>query len=221
MQSFWSDGGIRWVWKQTEAGLVDGMFNGLAICFPVAFVVLLFATSNVVVAVFAITSIVGIVGTILGFCQSVMGWYLGIAEAIASVIVIGFSVDYVVHLGHMFQHSTATTRSGKVADAARAMGPTVMGGAGTTLGSGLFMFACQMTFFTKMAVLISGTIFFSFLFSLGFFMALCNVLGPEGSLGDVRWIWMLLCGEKIRHEVTEEKVEGTTEMVEIDDKADV
>ena len=34
------------------------------------------------------------------------GWSLGVAESIAGVIVIGFSVDYTVHLGHIYKEAT-------------------------------------------------------------------------------------------------------------------
>jgi hypothetical protein len=63
------------------------------------------------------------------------------------------------------------------------MGSTVMAGAITTGGSSLFMLVCQMTFFIKMAILISITIFLSFVFSLGFFMALILQFGPEHDQG--------------------------------------
>ena len=38
---------------------------------------------------------------VLGLCK-MLGWALGIAESIAAVIVIGFSVDFTVHLAHMY-----------------------------------------------------------------------------------------------------------------------
>jgi hypothetical protein len=94
-------GDISWTWTATEKGLVDGLFLGMSICFPVAFVVLALATRNIVVAFYAIISIGGIVVTVLGFCKAQMNWGLGIGESVAGIIVIGFSVDYVVHLGHM------------------------------------------------------------------------------------------------------------------------
>jgi hypothetical protein len=34
-----------------------------------------------------------------------MHWPLGIGESVAGIIVIGFSVDYVVHLGHMLEEA--------------------------------------------------------------------------------------------------------------------
>ena len=68
----------------------------------------------------------------------------------------GFSVDYVVHMGHMYieaaEKSGAMTREKRFFYAASKMGSTVMAGAITTAGSGAFMFLCQMMFFYKMAV---------------------------------------------------------------------
>ena len=113
--------------------------------------------------------------------------YLGTAETIAAVMIVGLSVDYVVHLGHMFLESPLGSRSRekRVAFSSIAMGVTVVGGAGTTFGAGVIMFACQITFFEKFAVLIPLTIFFSITYALFFFMPLCAMLGPSGKCGDV------------------------------------
>jgi len=184
--------GRFWVWSATEQGLIDGMFRGFSICFPVAFVVLCIATKNLILATYAICAIGSIVTTVLGFCQSIMNWPLGVGETIAGIIVIGFSVDYVVHLGHMVEEADQKgfrTREERFIFAAETMGPTVLAGAITTGGSAMFMFLCQMTFFYKMAVLICITIFLSFLFSLGFFMAMIYVVGPQGSFGRIPFPW--------------------------------
>ena len=45
---------------------------------------------------------IGIVACVLGMCHAVFEWELGIAESIAAVIVIGFAVDFTVHLAHMY-----------------------------------------------------------------------------------------------------------------------
>jgi hypothetical protein len=208
----------------------------MSICFPVAFVVLAFATRNLLVALYAIISIGGIVVSVLGFCKAQMDWGLGIGESVAGIIVsnmhtrqpckprgrtrthkctlisyahaharththaqilqltvylqvIGFSVDYVVHLGHMLLEAAELglkTRRERFEYAASKMGSTVMAGAITTGGSSLFMLVCQMTFFLKMAILISITIFLSFVFSLGFFMSLILQFGPENDQGMFR-----------------------------------
>lgn len=61
-------------------------------------------------------------------------WGLGVAESIAAVIVIGFSVDFTVHLAHMYSEAGHVEglrlRSERMASSARTMGVTVtMGGA--------------------------------------------------------------------------------------------
>ena len=95
---FQESGYYGWVWMVTQRQLVTSMMEGMAICFPVAFVVLMVATNNIIISSFATLSIGFIVSSVLGFTKAVMGWDLGIAESIAGIIVIGFSVDYVVHL---------------------------------------------------------------------------------------------------------------------------
>ena len=44
---------------------------------------------------------------------------------------------------------------------------------------------CQLTFFSKMATLIAGTIVFSLIYSLLFFMPLLALLGPSGELAPL------------------------------------
>ena len=42
------------------------------------------------------------------------GWEFGISESISVVILIGLSVDYVVHLASDYKHSAEKTRGGKM-----------------------------------------------------------------------------------------------------------
>lgn len=180
--------GFSWVWYATNSALLSGMLTGLAIAFPVAFGTLIFATHNVVIALYAILTIAMIVVSVLG-SAALEGWGLGIAESIAAVIVVGFSVDYTIHLGHMYDHGGRHEGCVTCVERARyamlKMGNTVLAGAVTTCGSGVFMFACQLSFFNKMAFLICNTIAFSLLYALFFFMPLLFVAGPGGSSGHI------------------------------------
>merc|ERR1719198_1196825 len=118
-------------------------------------------------------SIGGIIVTLLGIAKLVLDWPLGIVESVAAVIVVGFSVDYTIHLGHIYNHGAhegLNTREERFKYAIKKMGGTVMGGAITTAGSGLFMFFATMLFFYKMAFMISLTILLSVWWSLFFFM---------------------------------------------------
>uniref|UniRef100_A0A7S2GLB7 SSD domain-containing protein n=1 Tax=Octactis speculum TaxID=3111310 RepID=A0A7S2GLB7_9STRA len=179
---------FAWTWLRTEEGLVYGFYQGLLICFPVSFIVLLWSTGNYVVSIFALVSVIFIVVGVLGFIASVMGWDLGVSESVAGIIIIGFSVDYTVHLGHMYIHAEQEgyhDKEERFDYAARTMVSTVIAGAITTAVSGAFMFSCQMTFFLKMATLIVATIIFSYLYSLVFFMGLLYTIGPSGQTGKI------------------------------------
>lgn len=181
-----------WDWYATQNALLEGMLGGLAIAFPVAFVTLIAATQNVLVALYAIFTIGSIVMSVLG-CAALNGWSLGAAESIAAVIVVGFAVDYTIHLGHMYDHAGAhggvEGRTERARYALTTMGSTVLAGAVTTCGSGVFMFACQLVFFNKMAFLICVTIAFSLAYSILFFMPLLYLIGPSGSYGNVGAIY--------------------------------
>ena len=80
------DCGISFSWYATEMGLVAGLFNGLAMMFPIILVVLVLATGNLLLGSFATLCIGCVVGCVLGWCHVVQGWSLGIAESIAGVI---------------------------------------------------------------------------------------------------------------------------------------
>jgi len=99
-------GGYAWAWLDSELALVTGMYVGFAVCFPCALCVLIVATQNIILSFYATGCIAAIVASVLGSCYiGVAGQelrQLGVAESIAAIIVVGFSVDYVVHLGHVY-----------------------------------------------------------------------------------------------------------------------
>lgn len=197
-----------------QKALVTGMRTGLFITFPISFAVLLFATHNILVAFIGISAIIAIVLCVLGWCYAIQGWYLGISESIAAVMIVGLAVDYVVHLAHMYLEAdgpgvyswfwtntgegrplAANSREARFRYAAVKMGGTVLGGAGTTFGAGVIMFACTLLFFEKFAVLISVTIMFSLIYSMFFFMPLMALIGPNGNFTDIIFLakHLVLC----------------------------
>jgi len=168
--------------------LVNGFLSGCLISGAVALLVLMAATLNWIVGLLATVAVASVVVNVLGFCRSVMDWDLGISEAVAGMIVLGYSVDYVVHLAHMYCEGgkqSYSTRERRVQFAIRNMGTIIFAGAVTTMGASSVLFFCFMVFFFKMGVLMATTIGFSFLFSFGFFMAALAVIGPEDDQGSL------------------------------------
>ena len=65
---------------------------------------------------------------------------MGISESLAIVILIGFSIDYVVHLSSEYLHSAHTSKHDKMKETYETMGISILSGWGTTFGSGIFLY---------------------------------------------------------------------------------
>lgn len=73
------------------------------------FIVLLFTSCNIIIALYSVLAIGGVVSNVMAFIY-LLGWQLGASESIAMVLFIGFSVDYVVHMGHQYVESIHETK---------------------------------------------------------------------------------------------------------------
>ena len=102
------------------------------------------------------------------------------------VILIGFSVDYCVHLSADYMHSAHPKRSDKMKQAFTEMGVSILSGAITTCGSGVFLFGGEIIMFNKFALLITSTITISFFSAMVLFGAIMHAFGPEKHIGDVK-----------------------------------
>ena len=77
----------------------------------------------------------------------VQGLKLGTAESISLVVLIGFSVDYIVHLSADYMHSVQIRRYDKMRQAYREMGVSILSGCITTFGCGFCLFFGNFVFF--------------------------------------------------------------------------
>ena len=100
-------------------------------------------------AIFATLDIIGVMSCEL-MVMELMGWKFGVSESVAIVIVIGFSVDYVVHLANAFLESNGGIRSERTQFALLTMGISVTSGAVTTFLAGIFLSFPEIIFFYKM-----------------------------------------------------------------------
>lgn len=159
--------------------------QGIILSLALAYVVLLLATRNVVVASMAIVCVSSIVCSTIAFAWW-NGWKLGMMEAIVFVMVIGLSVDYVVHLADAYLESPHHDRASRSRFMLGKMGMSIVSGATTTLGSSFVLTFTYITFFTKFGFVILFCIFQSLITSLIFFPAIMSLVGPQGSFGQVR-----------------------------------
>jgi hypothetical protein len=175
-------GAFHWFFLQSK--ITNEAFTGMAMALGFASIVLLIATRNVVVALCAIASITSIVSSVMAF-MFCLGWKLGVLEALVLVMVIGLSVDYVVHMADAYLESPAEDRLERTKFMLVRMGLAVVNGGITTIGAACFMCACYITFFQKFGIVILATVFQSLVTALFFFSAMMALFGPEGTFGQI------------------------------------
>merc|ERR1712038_286690 len=78
------------------SGLLGSMLGVL-----IAFGVLFIATMKLHISIFATACILSVLISVVG-SVTILGWSLGVIEAILVSILAGFSVDYVIHLAHAY-----------------------------------------------------------------------------------------------------------------------
>ena len=111
------------------------------------------------------------------------------ALSIAVVILIGFSVDYIVHLANHYVSSAYKDKYRRTQHSLQEVGISIFAGAITTILSGVALFFCTLILFNLFATLIIMTITFGVVFSFGLFTAVCHAIGPKGTCGDLNyWI---------------------------------
>jgi len=139
MQSVQQTAGQFWAFMPSERAFLTSAFQGMSIATVFAFFVLLLATGNIIQAFISLLCVAVIIVSVLAIMYF-QGWEIGISESISMVILIGFSVDYCVHLSADFMHSAHPQRGNKMQQAYQEMGISIFSGAITTFGSGVFLF---------------------------------------------------------------------------------
>ena len=158
--------------------------TGMSLGLTVAFVVLLLATRNLIVAALATLTITMCIMTVLGTIQ-MMGWKLGFSECLSIMILCGFAVDYVVHLAHAYMASTAKPRLERTHDALKTLGVSVFWGMLTSAVSGAVLASCTLQFLAKFGTFFMLTILWAYLWAVLFLMPLLATVGPEPLVGVV------------------------------------
>ena len=107
------------------------------------------------------------------------GQKMGVNQSLALVMLVGFSVDYVLHLGTDYMHSPGEKRDDKMRQSYREMGVSILSGSITTIGCGFWLLFAQVIMFQVFGFVIVLTIIMAFLLSMGTFGAMMHALGPE------------------------------------------
>ncbi|XP_071162133.1 protein dispatched homolog 1-like [Mytilus edulis] len=173
-----------WHWIKVQETLVKSAILGLVVGITVAFPILALTTLNVVIG-FLATVCIGLVTTIVVGIIPLAGWKLGILESLNLALVVGLSVDYVVHLAEAYRTSPYSTRDGRVKSMLESMGLSVLSGAITTFGAAIFLLFAQIKFLHEFGIFVMSTVGISLLFAFLFFTTFMALCGPEGDTGSI------------------------------------
>jgi predicted RND superfamily exporter protein len=182
----------------TQLVYIDSAVTGIIAGAVLAFVVILFATTQVIIATAALITIGGILGIVLA-SMVVAGFQLGTITSICITLLAGFSVDYVVHLAHAFEHSPAPTRAEKFQDAMAEMGVAVFSGMLTSGLAAATLFLCQLQFFSKFGFFLLVTVVASWIMASCFFMTILHVVGPDDNTpAALQFPANVICKSRVR-----------------------
>merc|ERR1719265_2207741 len=101
--------GPNWVWMHTQGVFKQSAITGAVLGSILAFLVILAATRQIIIASAALMTIGGVLVSVLAMMQ-IAGYELGTITSIAITILAGFAVDYVVHLAHAYESSEKQNR---------------------------------------------------------------------------------------------------------------
>jgi len=142
-------------------------------------------TQNMIIALYVCLNILLVVCMLSGFLLNIMAFEFGVVEAIGATIFVGMSVDYCLHLAHGYHEAPGKDSKAKMRHALIFMGPSIMGGALTTIAGTAFLLPCRMVLFNKLGWILLSNAIFSVVFTFGFLAPLLVVAGPTGVAGSI------------------------------------
>ena len=164
--------------------IIKEAFIGIGLSLFLSLIVLITATNNWIMSLMSVITIFCIVTCVIGFTV-IMQWKLGVIEAIIFVMVVGMSVDYVVHLSEAYLHSNKNTRFNRSKRMLGIVGGSVLSGALSTIIGIIWLLPAQIDMFNKFGKTILFLIIISCLFALFPFTAILTSIGPQNNDGNV------------------------------------
>jgi len=166
------------LWHDTNGSIQRSAYSGAGISLASSSVVILLSSQSVVLTVFTTVTILFILVSVTSLLTA-FGWTLGFLESICFSILIGVSVDFVIHFTHAYVHHKGNKpREERTKYAIITMGPSILATAYTTFFSAIVMLFCTITFFRKFALVLFFTVIVATIASFVVFCTLTNCFGP-------------------------------------------
>jgi len=167
------------LWFDTNRQMLTTSYGSAAIALAAAAIVIFLSSYSFVLTFFA-TFTIGYVLTSVTATLVAIGWTLGFLESICFAILIGVSVDFVIHFCHAYSHATGDVdRHARTQQALIRMGPSILAAGLTTIAAAIIMLFTVINFFQKFALILFMTIIQATVGSFIVFLTLTDCIGPS------------------------------------------
>jgi len=166
-----------WNLYATLQAFLDGVFRALVFtplfCMGAVFAIV----RDVAICYAALLSVVGMILVTMGLLH-VVGTSLGPIESLAIAVIIGVSIDYLIHLAFAYQNSLMDQRYYKSRAAMLARANSIMSAALTTLFSVVPLLGAKLYPLRQFGIIFTIVTCISTAFALGFFNVILMASGP-------------------------------------------
>ena len=184
--AFFSSGDF-WFWD-TNYQMFTTAVSSAGIAIAAAALVIFISSRSLAMTIFSVVS----VGYVLASVTSMMvaaGWQFGLLESICFTILIGVSVDFVIHFSHAYTEQPGqVSRHERTKYALIHMGPSILAAAFTTLASATIMLFTAILFFRLFATVMFFTMIQATVGSFVVFLTLTETLGPSNPTFLFDWV---------------------------------
>lgn len=164
-----------------QKSLLEGTFVAIAVAMVISFLVLFLSTQNIMLSVFAISTVFSIIIVTVAVLV-VLGWKLNILESVVVTLAIGLSVDFTLHYGIMYKLSGETDRNKSVTYSVATMASPVSMAAFTTFCAGICLLPTRVLAYIQIGIFIIVLMTTSWAFSTFFFQSIMRSWGPTKSV---------------------------------------
>ena len=166
-------------WYDTNKSMLATAYGAAGIALGAAAGVILCSSRSVTLTLYSVITIgyilTSVTATLVGF-----GWTLGFLESICFAILIGVSVDFVIHFSHSYSlWKGEHDRGERTQHALIQMGPSILATAFTTFCAAVVMMFTIIIFFQKFALILFMTIVQATIGTFIVFLTMTDTIGPS------------------------------------------
>ena len=168
-----------------QSSLASDTFISIGVSIAIGCFVLLLATCNILLSIYALVCVVFINAVAAG-ALVLYGWELNIMEAVAFTLAVGLSLGFTVHFAIAFRLLSHVSRRSRTLDAITNVAPAVTMAALTTFAAGTAIYFGKVLAYQQFGIFLMVIMSTSWTFAMFFFLPVCRGIGPSDHCGDLR-----------------------------------